>query len=97
MTGSVPGLDGSWRYGEGTATGGNTQITKGSDNTRYTCHVKDPPPGQHSTLGGARRGWRAKCTTGAAAAKPWRGDGRGHSYTSPTRAAHTAVVLPHDA
>jgi len=60
MSRSVPGLDSSWVYSEGNAIGGNTRITKGDGSgSSFTCHVKDPPPGQHRAwahrgMGGAQ-------------------------------------------
>ena len=47
MSRSVSGLDDSWSYQEGTASGGNIRVTQGSGHSGITCHVKDPPPGQH--------------------------------------------------
>ena len=60
MSESVLGLDDTWSYTAGSADGDNNQITKGNGDPGpirgFTCHVKDPPPGQHFTLGAARRG-----------------------------------------
>ena len=55
MSRSMPGLDGSWSYTKGTATGGNDRVTKGDGYPRFTCHVKDPPPGQRRTAWAARK------------------------------------------
>ena len=63
MSMSLPGLDGIWRYDEGSAIGGNTRITKGNSHSGYTCHVKDLAPGQHRTPGAARV-WRTNACRG---------------------------------